>query len=189
LPAVVVITVFVLWPAATALRSLPYPALYTNSFGAGRVGYFFPHDEFYDVGARESIEYIAQHAPSGALVASEIPTVLQYYLERYGRTDIRSAVMSDPSFRVGQAPGSPLPVSQLLATHQPISTTNLELPAPAYLLVQPGRVYFENERYIAAIESMFDIVQASNYRGAVATRVYRVRQSVAAATRARAPLK
>src|SRR5262249_54749228 len=73
LPAVVVITVFVLWPAATALRSLPYPALYTNSFGAGRVGYFFPHDEFYDVGARESIEYIAEHAPSGVLVACEIP--------------------------------------------------------------------------------------------------------------------
>src|SRR5262249_46364766 len=127
LPGVVVMSVFVLWPAATGLGSLPYPALYTNCFGACRVGYFFPHDEFYDVGARESIQYIAAHAPPGALVASEIPAVLQYYLEKYGRTDIRSVVMSNPGFRVGRASRVALAASPRLVPHQPVSHSELEL--------------------------------------------------------------
>jgi hypothetical protein len=58
--------------------------------------------------------------------------------------------------------------------------SDLELAAPDYVLVQPGRVYFENEKDIGAIETTFDIVQSSEYRGAVAARVYRSRQSLAA---------
>jgi hypothetical protein len=147
LPATGVLCVFVLWPAATSVAYLPYPALYTNSFGAGRVGYFFPHDEFYDLGARESIKYIAEHAPQGALVASEVPAVAQYYLERYGRTDMRSETMSHPRYDLAASP-------------------------PDFALLQPGRVYFENQRDIGIIESSFNIAQSCEYGGAVATRVY-----------------
>jgi len=145
------------------------------------VGFFFPHDEFYDVGARESIQYIANHAPPGALVASEIPAVLQYYLEKYGRTDIRSVVMSNPRFAVGRASRVPLTASPRLVPHQPVSHSELELSGPDYMLVQPGRIYFENERDIATIESLFDMVQSSDYGGISATRVYRSNPSMAAA--------
>jgi 4-amino-4-deoxy-L-arabinose transferase-like glycosyltransferase len=143
-----VFCVFVLGPAATALAYLPYPGLYTNAFGAGRVGYFFPHDEFYDLGARESIRYIADHAPAGALVASEVPAVLQYYLERYGRTDIESEIISHPRYD--------------LASHP-----------PDFVLLQPGRVYFENEKGIRVIESGSDLAESTEYGSALATRVYR----------------
>ena len=78
------------------LRS--HPSLYVNVFGGNRIGYFFPHDEFYDLGARESIRFIAETAPPGAKMASETPGVVQYYLERFSRSDIRSEIISQPSF-------------------------------------------------------------------------------------------
>jgi len=142
-----VLGIFVLWPAAAAITYLPYPALYTNCLGGGRVGYFFPHDEFYDLGARESIRYIAAHATNGAIVATEIPAVLEYYLERYGRSDIRSEVMSHPGF-------------------------SLASPPPDFVLMQPGRIYFENVEQLAIVESAFEIAQSSTYEGVAATRVY-----------------
>jgi len=147
LPAAGVLGVFVLWPSLTTLSYLPYPSLYTNCLGGGRTGYFFPHDEFYDLGARESIKYIADHAPEGALVATEIPAVLLYYLEKYGRSDIRSDIMSRPRYDFAAS-------------------------MPDYTIVQPGRVYFENQKEIGMIESSFDIAQSSIYRGFPATRVY-----------------
>jgi hypothetical protein len=151
LPAVVVLAVFVFLPAVTTVVHLPYPALYTNTFGSCRVGYFFPHDEFYDLGARESIKYIAEQAPAGAVVATEVPAVLEYYLEKYGRTDIRSEIMSHPRFDLKASP-------------------------PDYVLIQPGRVYYENQKHIERIESDFDLAQSTEYRGAVATSVYRTNQ-------------
>jgi hypothetical protein len=150
-PAAGVLCLFVLVPAAIDLAYLPYMGLYTNSFGAGRVGYYFPHDEFYDLGARESIGYIARHARPGALVATEVPAVLEYYLEIYGRSDIRSEIISHPLCDLASSP-------------------------PDFVLVQPGRVYFENEKDIGHIESSFDIAQRSEYGSAAATRVYRAGQ-------------
>jgi hypothetical protein len=140
---------FVLTPAVLMARSLPYPSLYLNLFGGARVGYFFPHDEFYDLGARESIKYIADTAPAGAIVASEIPGVMQFYLERYGRTDIRSEILSHPDFA--------------LSDH-----------TPAYVLLQRGRMYFENEETFKAIERGYHPLQGSSYEGADASRVYLV---------------
>jgi hypothetical protein len=140
---------FLAAPAVTTLMNLPHPSLYLNSFGGGRVGYFFPHDEFYDVGARESIKYIADTAPQGASVASEIPGVVQYYLDRYDRPDIRTEILSHPLF-------------------------NLDIHAPDYVILQRGRVYFENEDEYKRIEGGLVPVQTSSYFGAEASRVYRV---------------
>lgn len=147
--AAAVASVFVLAPAITTVRSLPYPSLYLNALGGGRTGYYFPHDEFYDLGARESIKHIAETAPQGASVASEIPGVVQYYLERYNRPDIRSEIISHPKFDLL---GNP----------------------PDYFLLQRGRLYFENLEEFKLIEKNFSPEQASSYLGADASRVYRL---------------
>ena len=131
------------------LRSMPYPNLYLNALGGNRAGYFFPHDEFYDLGARESVRYIADSAPVGARLATEIPGVVEYYLQRYQRPDIQVEIMSQPSF-------------------------NLNDRAPDYVLLQPGRIYFENRDDYEFIERTFPVVQSSDYDGATAARVYRV---------------
>jgi hypothetical protein len=143
--------VFVAAPAVTTANILrsSYPGLWVNSFGRSRVGYFFPHDEFYDLGARESVRYIAENAESGARVASEIPGVVQYYLERYNRPDIRSEILSQPSF-------------------------NLSEGRPDFVLLQRGRTYFENRENFKLIESNFPVVQASTYEGAPAAQVFRL---------------
>ncbi|HKY04428.1 MAG TPA: hypothetical protein VJQ56_06045, partial [Blastocatellia bacterium] len=147
--AAAVVAVFVIVPAITTVKSLPYPSLYLNVFGGDRTGYFFPHDEFYDLGARESIKYVADTAPQGATLASEIPGVVQYYLERYNRPDIRSEIISHPDFDLKSNP-------------------------PDYVMLQRGRTYFENIEDFKLLESRFQPVQASSYRGADATRLYRI---------------
>jgi hypothetical protein len=144
-----VLLVFVIAPAITTIKSLPYPSLYLNVLGGGRTGYYFPHDEFYDLGARESIKFVAETAPQGASLASEIPGVVQYYLERYNRPDIRSEIISHPKFNLIENP-------------------------PDYILLQRGRLYFENQEEFKLVENSFSPEQASSYLGADASRVYRL---------------
>lgn len=138
---------FVVAPAAISLASLPYPSLYLSPLGGNRIGYYFPHDEFYDIGARESIRYIADRAPAGAIVASEIPGVLSYYLERFGRTDIRSEIMSNPGFDFFSA-------------------------RPDFVILQRGRMYFENRNIFSLIEANYPVVQESRIRGGIACQVF-----------------
>ncbi len=135
---------FIVAPAVTTIRSMPHPSLFVNELGGGRTGYFFPHDEFYDLGARESIRYIAEHAPPCAVVASEIPGVMRYYLERFDRADIRSEIISRPR------PGGD----------------------PDLVLLQSGRVYFENREELDSIRRDFRAVQSSSYAGAAASEVF-----------------
>ena len=149
LAAVSVAAVFLIAPAITMIRELPYPSLYVNALGRGRLGYYFPHDEFYDLGARESIKYIADTAPRGARMASEIPGVVEYYLQIYNRPDIQSEIMSQPSFTLSEG-------------------------RPDFVLLQPGRLYFENEKNYKFIENHFPVVQSSTYNGATASQVYSV---------------
>jgi len=150
-----VVIVFLAVPALSTIRNLPYPSLYLNPLGGNRLGYFFPHDEYYDLGARESIQYLAETAPYGASIASEIPGVVQYYLERYGRTDIHYEIMSHPDF-------------------------NLEARAPNYVLLQRGRVYFENQEKFKQIEESYPVIQTSTYSGADAVRIYSLDRRAAA---------
>ncbi|HEV2801685.1 MAG TPA: glycosyltransferase family 39 protein [Pyrinomonadaceae bacterium] len=111
---------FVALPAWAAYEAAPHYATYTNALGAGRAGYYFPHDEFYDDGLREALGYIAAHAPAGATVVHETPGVARYYLQKFNRADLNSRVLSDSAFQLDAAP------------------------RPAYIILQRGRTYFEN---------------------------------------------
>jgi len=147
--AAAVVAALIIVPSVQTIRSLAfsYPSLYVNVFGRNRIGYFFPHDEFYDLGARESIRFIADTAPPGAMIASEIPGAVEYYLERFNRPDIHSEIISQPSFTLNQE-------------------------QPTFVLLQRGRVYFENIDNFKFIEKSFPLVQASIYEGAAAARVF-----------------
>jgi len=99
------------------------------------------------LGARESIRFIAETAPPAAKMASEIPGVVGYYLERFNRPDIRSEIISQPSFTLSSG-------------------------RPDFVLLQRGRIYVENLQNFNYIEKNFPIVQASVYDGVAASRVY-----------------
>ncbi|MGB7926486.1 MAG: glycosyltransferase family 39 protein [Pyrinomonadaceae bacterium] len=148
------LVVFIVLPAWTAYRSGPHYAVYTNLLGGGRVGYYFPHDEFYDDGLREAIRFVCERAPQGATIAHETPAVARYYLAKYGRTDLQSRVLSAADFKLED-----------------------ELKRPAYIIIQRGRTYFENQDKIKEARARLSLVYEVNVEGASAAEVYATQQS------------
>jgi hypothetical protein len=146
--SLLLILFFIAWPAWTAYASNPHYAVYTNALGGGRGGYYFPHDEFYDDGLREAIAFVCQTAPPGAAIVGETPAVFRYYLERMGRTDLRSHVLSDARFE--------------LATVE----------KPAYIIIQSGRTYFENRDKMKEVRERHQKVFDVQVRGESAAEVY-----------------
>lgn len=145
-----VLLFFIALPAWSAYASGPHYALYTNMLGAGRAGYFFPHDEFYDDGLREAIRYVTSVAPQGATVVHETPGVVRYYLRKFGREDMQSRVLSDAKFDLAA------------------------VPKPAYIILQRGRTYFENQQKMALVRASYRKVDEVFVQGVSAVEVYAV---------------
>jgi len=143
-----VLIVFVVQPAWSAYKAAPHYALYTNALASDKIGYYFPHDEFYDDGLREAIQFVCEKAPPGAIIAHETPAATRYYLERCGRTDLNSQEISTPRFDVGKVSG------------------------PVYVIVQRGRTYFENREKLDFIRANFKMVHAISVNGMTAAEVF-----------------
>lgn len=144
----IALVVFFVLPAWTAYASRPHYALYTNLLGGSRAGYYFPHDEFYDDRLREAVRFVCETAPPGAAIVNETPGVVRYYLEKYNRTDLQSRVLSERSLSLD------------------------DLPQPAYVIVQRGRVYFENREKLALVHARFQKVHEELVNNASAVEVY-----------------
>ena len=145
---VLLVSVFLGLPAWTAFAHRPHYALYTNALAADKAGYYFPHDEFYDDGLREAINYVCQVAPNGATIAHETPGVARHYLNVFGRPDLKSQVISSKEFDVRTASG------------------------PVYVIVQRGRTYFENREELDHVRAQFQRVHEVRIDGASAAEVY-----------------
>jgi hypothetical protein len=148
LVAALLVVIFVGVPAWIAYSAGPHYALYTNAMAADKVGYFFPHDEFYDDGLREAIKFVCDNAPPGAIIAHETPAVTHYYLARFQRNDLDSRALSTPDFDVAKLSG------------------------PGYFIVQRGRTYFENQDKLAYIRANFKKVDEVSIRGMTAAEVF-----------------
>jgi uncharacterized membrane protein YhaH (DUF805 family) len=148
LASIVAVLVFIAAPAWTAYASRPHYAAYTNALGGGRAGYYFPHDEFYDDGLREAIQFVCQTAPRGATLAHETPGVVRYYLENYGRTDLQSRAISEREFNLA------------------------EQSAPAFFIVQRGRTYFENQEKVREVRARYKKVFEVSVEGVSAVEVF-----------------
>ena len=146
--AAIAVFIFIGLPALTAYAHGPHYALYTNALGAGKAGYFFPHDEFYDDGLREAIKFVCDVAPRDAVIAHETPAVTRYYLESFGRKDLQS---------------------------HPISAADFDprlLPSTTYIIVQRGRTYFENREKIQFVRANFAKVHEVSIQGLTAAEVF-----------------
>lgn len=142
------VALFVGLPAWTAFANRPHYALYTNALGAGKAGYFFPHDEFYDDGLREGIRYVCDVAPGGATIAHETPAVARHYLAVFGRSDLNSQAISAKEFDVRTVAG------------------------PVYVIAQRGRTYFENREELDHVRAHFRRVHEVKINGASAVEVF-----------------
>jgi 4-amino-4-deoxy-L-arabinose transferase-like glycosyltransferase len=148
LASALALAVFIAWPAWTAYANRPHYAAYTNALGGGRVGHFFPHDEFYDDGLREAIEFVCRTAPPGASIVHETPGVVGYYLEKFGRTDMQSRVLSDAKYELA------------------------DTPAETYVILQRGRTYFENQEKMKEVRASFRKVYEGFVEDVTAVEVY-----------------
>lgn len=82
------------WSAASAT---PHFRLYMNALsgGSARAGAYFPQDEFYDAYMLDAMKQIAPRARNGARVATEIPSLADYYAKRAGRADLVSVELAN----------------------------------------------------------------------------------------------
>lgn len=135
-------------PAWTAYSASPHYALYTNHLGRNHIGYFFPHDEFYDDRLREAILFVCRTAPPSATIAHETPAVTRYYLRKFDRADLNSRAISAPEFTVANLSG------------------------PTYIIIQRGRTYFENREKISYVRSHFKKVHEEQVNGLIAAEVF-----------------
>ena len=94
-------------PLLDAVRAAPHFRLYVNTVGGGssKAGMYFPHDEFFDSRLGESVKYVAENAANGARVYSETPKLTEFHARRYGREDLISLWLSDPSNLDKMQPG------------------------------------------------------------------------------------
>ena len=147
LAAALLALVLVVIPAWTVYAAAPHYALYSNILGDRYTAYFFPHDEFYDDGVNDAIRFVSEQAPPNAAIVSEVPGVVRYYQEKYGRPDLQSQVLSDPKYT-------------------PSDTQ------PAFIILQRGRTYFENQQEMKDVKARFTLVYAKCIRGHTAAEVY-----------------
>jgi hypothetical protein len=145
----ILVLILVAIPSWTAYRSAPHYAMYTNALGSGYAGYYFPHDEFYDDGLNDAIRFVCERAAPNATVVTETPGVVRYYTEKFGRTDLQSQVLSDPKYTVSES-------------------------GPAYVILQRGRTYFENEDEMKEVRGRFTLVYSGCIEGHTAAEVYAV---------------
>src|SRR5947209_352643 len=93
--------------AYASVSTMPYYRLYTNALGGGhaRAGSYFPHDEFYDAGVRDTALALARFARPHARVANETPELFTHYAQTAGRADLISVSLSDHMAINELAPG------------------------------------------------------------------------------------
>ena len=120
-----------LFSALASAGAMPHYRLYTNVIGGGRAnaGNYFPHDEFYDAGVREAVGIIATQAGPQARVGCETPTLVKYYADLAGRSDL-------------------IPIS--LSDHKTVK----QLAAGDFVMLARGRRYFSNDPIVQRLPQL-----------------------------------
>lgn len=139
------------WYVFLDLQNHPYYSLYVSAQGGGRSrrGYYFPQDDFYDAGLRESIGEVCRRAPANAEVLGATPAVFQYYQRVFGRPDLEFHSTAEPDLALdpGRKP---------------------------FILYQEYRAYFENFYLLTFFHSMLRPQFIADVQGMPSVVVYRL---------------
>jgi hypothetical protein len=149
--AAVALTVFISGPFLAQQAAAPFFSTSRNAIGEqlAAAGTTFP-EELYDFGVREAVTAIAEVAEPNAVVVSDAPGVVAYYLEHSGRTDLRVRSLSGEGMPLGDA--------------------------TAFVIVQPEHLTFENQDQVAQLTHTAPWQEF--YAGdALAAQVFRVHRS------------
>jgi hypothetical protein len=133
---------------AGQLRAAPFFSAYQNAIGASLAPPVttFP-EEAYDYGVREAVRALAAVAAPGAAVVSDAPMVVEYYLGRTERRDLEV---------------------------RSLSQDGLALRGEQWVLVQDGRIYFENASLVAQVTQAETPWREYRVRGTPVLQVFRI---------------
>jgi hypothetical protein len=127
----------------------PFYSLFRNAVGEriAAAGETFP-EETYDYGVREAVAAIAATAEPSAVVVSDAPAGVAYYLRATGRTDLRVRSLSGQGIPAG---------------HQ-----------PAWVIVQDDHVTFENHDVVEQLRRQSAPWREYRAGDALAAQVFRL---------------
>jgi Dolichyl-phosphate-mannose-protein mannosyltransferase len=143
------------WEIFLNARYYPLPSLYVSAQGGGekRMGYYFPQDEFYDAGLRESVRYLSERAPKESVVLGTTPAAFEYYKMKFARPDLEFIS---------------LPTNQNAFSEE----------QNHYLIIQNYRQYFETSYILTFVYSQLNPLFISSVKGKPSVELYLVsRQS------------
>lgn len=135
--------------ARAALSLAPHHRLYISPLAGGAHGpeWFFPHCDYFDVGFREAIAWLAVHAEPEAEISSEAVLPAALYARRFGRDDLLTTrTRKEWSCRAGRV---------------------------CYVIVQVGRLYSHNQGAVNHLSAR-DPVHVEEIRGRPVVQVYRL---------------
>jgi hypothetical protein len=96
------------WMMFLDFQHHPHYSPYVAKQGGGneRRGFYFPQDDFYDAGLRESIAWISSNSPRNSVVLGTTPSVVAYYTGVFGRSDLKFQSTVDPDYKptIAEAP-------------------------------------------------------------------------------------
>jgi mannosyltransferase len=129
----------------------PHYRLFTNDLGGGNTmaGFYFPHDEFYDLSSRETVAEIAQRANFGAKIACETPLLMDYYAQKIGRTDLQFVSLSDREKVQSLAVGD-------------------------FIMAASGRRYFSNAGYLNLLKNSAAPIVEIKVNKVISVRLYQL---------------
>ena len=152
---VAIVVASVLDPLSALVSSAPFYSLHQNALAARffTPGMLFPDDEFYDAGVREAVTDLARVAQPGAVIASDATNVVQVYLDRLGRSDLRSVSLSQNQFASVDAP-------------------------EIWVLAQDAHTYFENQATLKQLRAGGAPIREYVVGGGVAVQVFQYPRQV-----------
>jgi hypothetical protein len=150
-----IVVASVLDPLSALVSSAPFYSLHQNALAARffTPGMLFPDDEFYDAGVREAVADLARVAQPGAVIASDATNVVQVYLDRLGRSDLRSVSLSQNHLASVDAP-------------------------EIWVLAQDAHTYFENQATLQQLRAGGAPLREYVVGGGVAVQVFQYPRQV-----------
>ena len=150
--AAAALTVSIFGPILAQQAATPFYSLSRNAIGERLApsGTTFP-EETYDYGVREAVEAIAAVAEPGAVIVSDAPAVVAYYVEHSARPDLHARSLSAE----GLAPSSD----------------------PSFVIVQSEHLTFENRALVDRLQRVSAPWRDFRAGDAVATQVFRIPRS------------
>ena len=147
--ATAAVTLSVVGPCVAQRSASPLYSIYQNAVGErlAPAGATFPEDA-YDYGVREAVDTIAHAAEPGAVIISDAPDVVAYYIDASGRRDLSPRALSSAGIPTQGRP------SWVIVQAEHLTFENRDVIAQLRRQLVPWRRYYAGDALSAEVFRM-----------------------------------